>query len=636
MLISEGGLRVLYPSTQRSQGAAYPALLLNDTLYTLTYSDMTHNRGIRYGMGYVQYRGEIKNSRLHLRVRQTFTVPRDFSGNLIYSLEIENLARAGLSGNLLICSDFWPKPSGWDYPDNTSARQWDGGRGYSAYRHPAEHVGAVYLVSDDSNEGRIVKNSLQLVKYVSLDTGKPLRQQAVIGYDSKINVQALQQAYVHTPASTYLKYWEDFSRRLSFAADEAWIEEECIWSASQLLAFSTYDMSVDEPFITLGGYGWFSDTDNPGIGGGFNSREVAEVVMPLSYIDTSLARSCMRWHFKLQHPNGQVATGHDYVPGHLPNYSHRTSDNVLWLLLAFSEYIKVTGDTVFLDEKTPFYSGSPETSWEHIRRAFAWVEREETGGSHGLLRMLDGDWNDCLNKLGKQGKGESVMNTGMACRAFDQLYPLAMQRNDTVFARRLNRLSASLHDAMDKTFDQEWFIRAYNDQGQPIGTCSEERLFLNAQSWAVLGKCGSAEQRKIALQSALKLCGTDIGAMLMSKPYGCPAPPWITDYSNPAGEGENCGIWPQTVYWFVWALAEEGMLEEAGDQWKKMSLRNHFNRYPQVPFGIINGPDCYSSRISCQREGWTQTRNWNRVIATPMNPMVAWQYFAWKKIQMIK
>jgi hypothetical protein len=636
MLISEGGLRVLYPSTQRSQGAAYPALLLNDTLYTLTFSDMTQNRSVRYGMGYAQYKGEIKNKLFHLRVWQTFTVPRDFSGNLVYSLEIENLAQASLSGNLLICSDFWPKPSEWNYPDNTIPNQWQGGKGFSAYLGPAQHLGTVYLVSDEGSEGRILKYSLQLLKNVYLDVGKTLRQQAVVGYNSTMNVRDLQKTYVHTAATSYQQYWIDFAGRLTFKADEAWIVEESVWTASQLLAFSTYDLSVDEPFVTLGGYGWFSDTDNPDIGGGFNSREVAEVVMPLAYIDTAMAKSCMRWHFKLQNTNGQPATGYDYVPGHLPNYSHRTSDNALWLLLACSEYIKVTGDETFLDEKTPFYNGSTETAWEHIRRAFAWVEREETGGSHGLLRMLDGDWNDCLNKIGKQGRGESVMNTGIACRAFDQLYPIAKQRKDTAFARRLKHLSASLHTAMDKTFDQEWFIRAYNDQGEPVGTRLEDRLFLNAQSWAVLGKCGTSEQRRAALQSALKLCGTDIGAMLMSKPFGCPAPPEITDYSNPAGEGENCGIWPQTVYWFIWALAEEGMWDEARDQWKKMSLRNHFARYPQVPFGVINGPDCYSSRLSSQREGWTQMRNWNRNIATPMNPMVAWQYFAWQKIQLTR
>ena len=80
------------------------------------------------------------------------------------------------------------------------------------------------------------------------------------------------------------------------------------------------------------------------------------------------------------------------------------------------------------------------------------------------------------------------------------------------------------------------------------------------------------------------------------------------------------------------AMAEEGMTDLASQEWKKMTLRNHTRLYPDVPFGVINGPDCYSSKFAHEREGWTQVEQFNRLLPIPMNPIVAWQAFAMKKI----
>ena len=165
-----------------------------------------------------------------------------------------------------------------------------------------------------------------------------------------------------------------------------------------------------------------------------------------------------------------------------------------------------------------------------------------------------------------------------------------------------------------------------------MGTYSENRLFINAQSWAALGKCGTEEQRERALLNAVKKCHTDIGMTLMSKPYSSPPPSDISLCPIPSGEGENAGIWPQTVYWMVWALAEAGLTELALEEWKAMSLKNHSRLFPYVPYGIFNGPDCYSSKYARGREGRTQIQLINRAESTPMNPIVAWQAFAMKKI----
>jgi hypothetical protein len=144
---------------------------------------------------------------------------------------------------------------------------------------------------------------------------------------------------------------------------------------------------------------------------------------------------------------------------------------------------------------------------------------------------------------------------------------------------------------------------------------------------------GTAEQRRSALRAALRENGSRIGLTILSRAYPSPPPEDLSFAPLPAGQGENGGIWPQTVYWTVWALAEEGMIDEAMAQWKAMSLRNHAHAIPAAPFGVTGGPDCYASRLAGEAEGWTQTDVFNRLVTVPQNPAVAWQAFALAKIE---
>ena len=223
------------------------------------------------------------------------------------------------------------------------------------------------------------------------------------------------------------------------------------------------------------------------------------------------------------------------------------------------------------------------------------------------------------------------MNSGMAAKTFDSLARIARQKGDTAFAAEAETWRDNLRAAVGKAFDKEWFVACYTDDGEP--TCGHnDRLYLNSQSWAVLGGCGTKEQRQSALRSAARECGSKIGMMLMSKAYSSPAPPEVSWCPIPGGKGENGGVWPQTVHWTVWAMAEEGMLDLALAEWKKSKLRTHAMEFPQVPYGIINGPDCWSSRLAGSFEGWTQYNLFGRAMPCPMSPMISWQSFTMLKI----
>ena len=100
-----------------------------------------------------------------------------------------------------------------------------------------------------------------------------------------------------------------------------------------------------------------------------------------------------------------------------------SSDDYLWLPYATCRYVQATGDTGVLDEQVAFIEGRalapteeayydlPQRStevatlYEHCVRA---IKHALRFGSHGLPLMGTGDWNDGMNLVGREGKGESV------------------------------------------------------------------------------------------------------------------------------------------------------------------------------------------------------------------------------------
>ena len=281
-----------------------------------------------------------------------------------------------------------------------------------------------------------------------------------------------------------------------------------------------------------------------------------------------------------------------------------------------------------LSLRVPFRDGSDADLWEHAVAAFRWVRDVIGCGPHGLIRSCQGDWNDYLFPMGKGGRGESVMNTGMAARGAAELATLARNRGERTLATELETFAANLRAAGAKAFEGAWFARGYTDGGRVVGGSGDDRLFVDGNAWAVLGTLGTEAQRRIALASMIQLCADERGLSLLSRPFSCPPPPDVSTLPIPAGEGENGGVWPQVTAWAIWALVEHGLRDEALSIWRRSALRPMPQRFPGVPFGIFNAPDCYNSHLAGVRSAWTQVQLWDRRVHTPMNPGVAWQAFA--------
>ena len=171
------------------------------------------------------------------------------------------------------------------------------------------------------------------------------------------------------------------------------------------------------------------------------------------------------------------------------------ADSPSWISHATDALLRETGDRSLLDEDIEFSDGGSGTVWEHNLRAieFLWNDR----GRHGLSLMHHGDWNDLMDKVGAKGRGESVWMSCALARSLKLVEEIALWKGEARVAQKCVRRHATLVAAIRKHgWDGKWFLYAIDDNGRPIGTSKarEGRMFINPQSWALLGGVVDAKE----------------------------------------------------------------------------------------------------------------------------------------------
>jgi cellobiose phosphorylase len=290
-------------------------------------------------------------------------------------------------------------------------------------------------------------------------------------------------------------------------------------------------------------------------------------------------------------------------------------------VIAVCAYLRETGDFGYLDERVAYDDGAAESIWEHMLRAVRFTL--EHRGPHGLPRSGFADWDDTLNVDHGSGKAESVWCAMQFCRAVLDLAELSDELGRREHAERFRDHAREMAAAVNAhAWDGEWYARAFDDEGKPVGVAAEDRhkINMNPQTWCVIGEVASRERAERAMRSMDEKLATELGIALLWPPYERGDKRVRGTSTYPPGAKENGGIFCHANTWAIVAAAMLGWNDVAYDYYRRVLplLRTDSDRYlvePYVYCQNVCGPT--HPQFGMGRNAWlTGTAAWTYVAAT--------------------
>ncbi len=441
---------------------------------------------------------------------------------------------------------------------------------------------------------------------VSIKAGASHHSDAVVGFmfnasDSEI-VSVCERNLESTP-DQWLKVLPSFPDE-----KDRTLAQEMIWHAYTLEAMATYSSYYKETKIPQGtayDYMW---------GQHASARDNYQHGLAPIYYNPELARSILRYMAGRTTPWGEIELV-EYGYGHADRMYYSTSDQQLFFFQMLAEYLRVTSDYSFLDTEIKFYPGTtPGTMLDVAEQCFDYLRNIVGVGGHGLVKLLNSDWNDCIfvmNKVYYNGvytSAESHMNTTMALTILPNLVQSLDKYSGPQSAKaqilssgikvyRNNLMTSFLKDLGDATFSK----RMYFD-GKSIG---HDQMWLEPQGYLLQVEDFPLERRKTLYSEMQERLyrGEKIGARQQEKPI-------TTVPSMEPGSRENGGVWYSLNGPAICGVATFDK-EEALRLVKQMSFRNNAKSFPEFWTSYYSSADNIESSLMGPIEGLAdQSGDW--------------------------
>jgi cellobiose phosphorylase len=438
----------------------------------------------------------------------------------------------------------------------------------------------------------------------------------------------LQAAEADTAFTSLHEYWDGLLSKFQVNTPDIHTNRMVnIWNAYQMMV--TFNFSRSASYF------------ESGIGRGMGFRDSNQDLLGFMHLIPERGRERILDLAATQLPSGGAY--HQYQP--MTKLGNQDiggdfNDDPLWLVMSVSAYIKETGDWTILDELVPFDNklGSEQPLYIHLQKSIQFTL--DRLGPHGLPLIGRADWNDCLNlncfsdtpgqsfqtTRGKDGKvAESVFIAG--------LFILAGQEMEQI-AQRLGKLTESTfyHDAiyaMESAihkygWDGDWFRRAYDDYGHPVGSqvCDEGKIFVEPQGMCVMAGVGLKDGKaQKALDSVAEHLAFPHGIMLLAPAYSHYMLHIGEISSYPPGYKENGSVFCHTNPWIMIAETKIGRDDRAFDYYLRInpSAREEISEIhccePYVYAQTIAGKEALKPGEA--KNSWlTGTAAWNYVAIT--------------------
>lgn len=436
-------------------------------------------------------------------------------------------------------------------------------------------------------------------------------------------------------------FGEDWRKALSTfqGVKDPVFRRELTWDTHALLAMATYNSFYDQTFIPQGmTYDYQMDlTAAP--------RDHFQHAMAACYFRPSLAKSTLRYILSKMTLQGEIKYM-DSGFGKTSNSAWNTSDQQLYFFQSLGEYLRITGDYAFLNEKTtylPREAGFEGTVLEKLDCAMSYLRDEVSTGPHGLVRLMNSDWSDMvfadISVLQHFATAESHMNSAMVVAVVPNLlrqlerYSNSPSGSDARLARRvasslelyLRRIQQALYDDLgDRTFSR----RLYFDPGHPFG---DDNLHIEPQSFLLQADSFPIERKRrlwSEVQSRL-LAAEKLGPRQRERPVvGATMLPYTS---------ENGGIWYSLCGQMIIGVATFDQ-SAALSLLRMITFDNFARQYPTYWTGLWSAADTVNAVGAGDIAGLPRPDNdglWTRFASYCAHPH-AWAIYAWARIAEMK